>query len=566
MGKVLVLGQDTRSFLTVIRSLGRSGIEVHVGWCPFNSPSRFSRYIKKRHEIPRGSVADTAWKKRLKTVLTNEKFDLVIPCDDPSIIPLQHNKDYFQHISKIYLLDDYAFNLTYNKYESFKLAERLGLPIPKQMEITVPFEAQDILSQFRFPIVLKSLSSFTDKDLDHRREVSKAFSGKELETALSLRSSEGELLVQENIIGSGVGIEVLCEKGQILVAFQHLRVHEPLLGGGSSYRKSVPLNPNLLNATSKLMDALVYTGVAMVEYKVNMQTGEWVFLEINGRFWGSLPLAVSAGINFPLYLYQLLVEGRRLFPQEYRTDLYCRNLVLDVEWMRQNHSADRSNPYLTIIPFRKTAIEAFQNIAALRERSDTFAIDDLRPAFIELFMWMKAKWSSLRRKFAITAYSTQVLRIYSKWRILSALSSKGSVLFVCYGNIIRSPFAQGYAKTILPNLGTVLSAGYYPKKGRPSPDRAREAANEFGVDLSQHSSTILTEEITTNCKIIFVFDECNYKFVVDKYPADRNKVFFLGTLLNYGNIIIHDPYNQDIQEIRRTYRRIAQSLCSLKCR
>ena len=64
------------------------------------------------------------------------------------------------------------------------------------------------------------------------------------------------------------------------------------------------------------MRALRYTGVAMVEFKVNAKTGEFVLIEINGRFWGSLPLAVAAGANFPLWLYQMWVENREDFSGE----------------------------------------------------------------------------------------------------------------------------------------------------------------------------------------------------------------------------------------------------------
>ena len=98
--------------------------------------------------------------------------------------------------------------------------------------------------------------------------------------------------------------------------FQHERLHEPPEGGGGTYRKSVPLSPELLKATRRLMKELRYTGVAMAEFKVNPRTGGWVLIEINGRFWGSLPLTIAAGADFPRYLYELMVHGRTGFPRE----------------------------------------------------------------------------------------------------------------------------------------------------------------------------------------------------------------------------------------------------------
>ncbi|MFB3041919.1 MAG: ATP-grasp domain-containing protein, partial [Candidatus Poribacteria bacterium] len=139
-----------------------------------------------------------------------------------------------------------------------------------------------------------------------------------LNTNLEILLEQGDVSVQENFIGMGVGVELLAAQGESLFAFQHVRVHEPIMGGGSSYRKSVALDSELLEASTKLLKALNYTGVAMVEFKVNFKTGAWVFIEINARFWGSLPLAVAAGADFPYYLYQLLVMGKRKFPQCYK--------------------------------------------------------------------------------------------------------------------------------------------------------------------------------------------------------------------------------------------------------
>src|SRR5690606_38589075 len=113
---------------------------------------------------------------------------------------------------------------------------------------------------------------------------------RELAVTLTALENWGGALVQENFTGSGVGVELLAYQGEVLVAFQHVRVHEPLEGGGSSYRRSAALHPQLLAASKALMKALDYTGVAMVEFKFNFNTGDWVFIEINGRFWGSLPL------------------------------------------------------------------------------------------------------------------------------------------------------------------------------------------------------------------------------------------------------------------------------------
>ncbi len=73
-GKVLVLGQGTSSFLTVVRSLGRQGIKVHVGWCPPDCPALKSRYVARFHAIP-PYTSDGEWKRRLIELMEQEHFD-----------------------------------------------------------------------------------------------------------------------------------------------------------------------------------------------------------------------------------------------------------------------------------------------------------------------------------------------------------------------------------------------------------------------------------------------------------------------------------------------------------
>ena len=61
--------------------------------------------------------------------------------------------------------------------------------------------------------------------------------------------------------------------------------------GGGSYRRSVPLEADKESAARKIVGALGYTGVMLIELKIDRATGRWVLIELNGRFWGALALA-----------------------------------------------------------------------------------------------------------------------------------------------------------------------------------------------------------------------------------------------------------------------------------
>jgi len=563
-GKVLVLGQDTRAFLTVIRSLGRRGVRVHVGWHLPTSVAVRSRYVSKVHDIPRYLPGDDRWKDSMTSVLKHERFDLVIPCNDGAMYPIQAHREEFEQFARLAIPKNDAFRIAFSKFRTVDLARSLDIPVPQGERVTSQGESDRVVLQLGLPVVVKPEASFRLDKPDLSCRVHKARSQEQLRRRLQmLLPAHGEMLIQENFVGTGVGVEVLADGGDILLAFQHLRVHEPLGGGGSTYRKSVAVDPDLLDAAGKLMKALDYTGVAMVEYKVNRDLGAWVLVEINGRFWGSLPLAVAAGADFPYNLYQFMVEGRRNFPQNYRTGIYCRNLVSDLAWVIRNFRADKSDPTIGYLSGWRVA-EELANILTFRERSDTFVKDDLAVGLFEVGAAAKHLMRRLTRKPRIFMRSFPPVRALYSRRIRRAMSEASSVLFVCKGNICRSPFAERYARTILPASVRVAAAGYYPIHGRPSPEEAVEMAKEFGVNLDDHSSEVLNEEMVRRSHVIFAFDGENYDYVRSSYPFARRKIHLLGVLNRKGSITIQDPYGKDRSEFRAAYAAIAQALAPVR--
>lgn len=111
-----------------------------------------------------------------------------------------------------------------------------------------------------------------------------------------------KVLVQGHVSGQGAGAFFLIRDGRPLAEFMHLRLHEvPHTGGVSSYRKSWWHQAMRDDALEKIQ-AMSWQGVGMMEYRWDPQTDQFYFLEMNGRFWGSLHLALFAGVDFPALL------------------------------------------------------------------------------------------------------------------------------------------------------------------------------------------------------------------------------------------------------------------------
>ena len=561
-GKVLVLGNDERAFLTVIRSLGRKDIEVHAGWCPKCALALRSRYVKAVHHLPSYNSEGNDWKTALTSLMRREDYDLVIPCHDQMIIPLQSNADEIKKSGNIYLLNDKSFKVVNSKVETTELARELGIPVPRDKRISKYDQSNDIIKYLKFPLILKPISSFSPENLVAKRYVRRVYTVQELYLKLNEMLPKGDILVQENFIGKGVGIEVLAKHGNVLVAFQHLRVHEPLSGGGSSYRKSVLVSPELMKEARKFIEAIEYTGVAMIEFKLNTKSNQFILVEVNGRFWGSLPLAVSAGVDFPYYLYQMLVKGKNTFNVNYYEDVYCRNMSRDLVWMKDNLKANHADPNLDTLPWSVVASE-IKNIIRLREHSDTFVIDDPLPGVLEigrLGFKAIARLNAMIRKKAME--STVIRKYFRKNLDLKIVHSK-RFAFVCKGNICRSPFAENYAKNILPDYIDVMSFGYYPENDRKSTDYAVQAASEIGVDLRAHRSRVLQEDNVREADVLFTFDSENRQTLLDNYPWAKAKIIPLGLIDMKRNLFIADPYGKDLETYRATYRHITYTIHEL---
>jgi protein-tyrosine-phosphatase len=370
----------------------------------------------------------------------------------------------------------------------------------------------------------------------------------------------GPVAVQEYVRGRGTGVELLLADGEPLLEFQHQRLHEPPQGGAGPYRQSIPLTPELRNAALAFLGALRYTGVAMVEFKVDPQTKKWAFIEVNGRFWGSLPLAVAAGADFPLALFQFLVEGRREFPQRYRVGLCCRNWRNDLWWLRTNMAAHRSNPTLHTIPLHRVGLEALNSVITFRERSDTFAWDDPGPALTELKLIARELGQGVRQRCVRLYLQSRPTRWRLERRARKALNIASSILFVCLGNICRSPFAEGIARRYLSSERTIRSAGYYPKADRCCPDPAVETAVHWDVDLRDHRSQLLTDTMLQDFEAVFVFDEQNYQRLATDFPLVRKRLHFVGALKLDGPLFIADPFGLELADFERCYRQIAEAI------
>jgi predicted ATP-grasp superfamily ATP-dependent carboligase len=199
-------------------------------------------------------------------------------------------------------------------------------------------------------------------------------------------------LIQRRVEGEGQGIFAICDQGAPLALFAHRRLREkPPSGGVSVLRESIELPKAMVEYAVRLLQNIGWHGVAMVEFKVERETGIPRLMEINGRFWGSLQLALDAGINFPFLLYQLATHQPVAAPRYgYRIGVKSRWLLGDLDHLliRTFHS-DKVLRLPPGYPSRTRCALEFMRFFQKDLHYEVESLDDPAPALFELQMYLK---------------------------------------------------------------------------------------------------------------------------------------------------------------------------------
>jgi protein-tyrosine-phosphatase/predicted ATP-grasp superfamily ATP-dependent carboligase len=494
-------------------------------------------------------------------------YDLVIPVTERVLVPISRRHDQLGHIN-IAMPAVESLELTLDKSRTLSLARQLGVPCPHSVTVCALEELDALQDTLRFPVVLKPARSIgTHAGEASRLQVSYAGDASELESGCAHALKFGPVILQEYFSGVGVGIELIAQEGRIVYAFQHLRLHEvPLTGGGSSLRKSVPVDPSLLEASEKLMEALAWNGVAMVEFKQDPQSGEFSLMEINGRFWGSLPLAVVAGADFPSMLLDLETSGQVNPCAPYRNDVYCRLLSRDVRWYEAVLRGD-ADTRIVQIPSAKEVFMGLGLFLNFRHRYDVQSLRDPVPGLVDIGNILGdygQRGLSLLEEFRFRARQKKAWR---RGDVAAAISGARSMLFICYGNINRSALADVMVRAYAEDSGiAVESAGFHHEEGRPADPVMVDVAAQFDLELGNIRSSLVSPQQLRNSDIIFVMEKGHYDKLLAIDSSIAQKTFLLGGHGGGANrpVEIEDPYGRAREVYLGCYQQIVDAVDYIK--
>lgn len=389
--RVLILDANQRAALAATRSLGRAGLEAITADVTERSLAGASRYAVQHAVYPSPRAEPEAFLAWFQRSISDLRLDAALPIAEVTTDLVVRNRSRwpslllpFASIEQIDALSD--------KVALYERALELGVRVPKSVAVRNPSDLERAVTEIGLPAILKPCRSWLR--IDNRfvpTSVARAASASELQELLVREEfRRAPFLYQEEIRGKGIGVFALYRHGEAVAFFSHRRLREkPPDGGVSVLSESCAPDPTVLQSAKRLLNDARWHGVAMVEFK-GESGSEPYLMEVNARFWGSLQLAIDAGVDFP----KLLLEGvARETPSEARRYVEGRRL----RWFL----GDADRIYLLAKGIGKYGVSrtlrellAFCMPDPFRVRHETFRWSDPLPALAELRQYVSAARSA----------------------------------------------------------------------------------------------------------------------------------------------------------------------------
>jgi predicted ATP-grasp superfamily ATP-dependent carboligase len=331
---VFVTDGEQRATLALVRALGRAGIPVTVGSGSADSLAGSSRFCTRQVRYPSPSGEGAAFQASLLKEMQSGGYKVLIPMTDITTILVSQMQEALAPFVRVPIATGAQINQVQDKREMLLAAQKIGIGYPATFMLGHQDDLEATAASLTYPVVLKPrLSWLRHEDRWVSGGVQYAYNAEDLKQ--KYRQAHAKIphpLVQERIEGEGRGVFLLVWNGELKAAFCHRRLREkPPWGGVSVYRESLPLDHEIVDRSYRLLQAFGWQGPAMVEFKVDNRDQQLKLMEVNGRFWGSLQLAMDAGMNFPLLYYRLAIGEDAPSQFDYKAGVRSRWLLGDLD-------------------------------------------------------------------------------------------------------------------------------------------------------------------------------------------------------------------------------------------
>jgi predicted ATP-grasp superfamily ATP-dependent carboligase len=391
---VFVTDGEQRATLALVRALGRAGISVTVGAKSADSLAGSSRYCAGRVRYPSPSERGQAFQASMLEEMQSGGYQVLFPMTDITTILVAQMGETLRPLVRVPIPAEEQIGQVQDKRQVLLAAQKIGIGCPETFMLDEHQNLDAVAARLPYPVVLKPRLSWLWRNGEWvSGGVQYAHGAEDLKKKyLESHALIPRPLVQERIEGEGRGVFLLVWNGELKAAFCHRRLREkPPWGGVSVYRESIPFEPEIVDQSYKLLQAFGWQGPAMVEFKVDNRDGRLKLMEVNGRFWGSLQLALDAGMNFPLLYYRLAIGEDPPSQFDYKVGVRSRWLLGDLDQLliRWTHP-DGQNGFSR---YQTSKLRASLDFMKFYERNlhyEVLRLGDLGPGWYEGKAYLRA--------------------------------------------------------------------------------------------------------------------------------------------------------------------------------
>jgi predicted ATP-grasp superfamily ATP-dependent carboligase len=395
--KVLVSDiSGSRGALLILRSLGRRNISTILMAQNFLVPARFSRWYSESVCCHYSFDNVDCFMRTLLGIARTGRYLTFFPLTDSSLLSVSTHREQLTPFLRLVLPSHESILKVIDKGETLKLAKDMGIPIPKTLCPRNINEAIDASVITGYPAVIKPRTSFVvaqSGEIKYSRPFYVNSSSELISTYAKVETDFPAPMIQEYVPGHNISIALLFDRGEPKAACA-IKVTRtlPVTGGNSVLRESVAADPTLLRCASDLLKKLNWHGIAEVEFRIDSRDSTAKLMEINGRFWGSMNVAIESGLDFP-YLMYLLAKGEQVRPTfKYRLGVKFRWLNADSENLRFTLKGEPKLIYIGP-PNKLNAILRFLQFFERDLHYDGFTLSDPLPFFTDeaFYIYTNAK-------------------------------------------------------------------------------------------------------------------------------------------------------------------------------
>jgi biotin carboxylase len=331
----LVTDAGAAAAVATVRSLGRRGVACIAGWHAGSFPLAVtSRHCAGVFRLPDPMQAPERYADVLFGLVRRGEFDAVIPVSDATRTAAAPARRRIEEHAVYCAAPEAALSAAEDKWSILQNAERAGLATPPARLVEDHGSARAALSELPAPWVVRARRSLVRDGARFLQPATAVlFEAASALSVLTERIGNGESIVVSRYRGgTGRGVYLFMANGAPAAWFGHLRLRETD-PRGSAACAAVPLapTPDAVAKCGALLAGLGVTGAAMVEFRRGGgDEPDWL-VEINPRLWGSLPLAVHAGFDFPWWQLRYFARGEIPEMPEHVVDIRgCRYLTAEV--------------------------------------------------------------------------------------------------------------------------------------------------------------------------------------------------------------------------------------------